>query len=89
VTTPPDLTRKVRQLDNDVQSIYEMLTRIDATQQRHGHRLDEVAGRLDEVAGRLDEAAGRLDEVASTQAEQGSKLDRIIGLLTDGGEPGQ
>jgi methyl-accepting chemotaxis protein len=89
VTTPADLTRKVRQLDNDVQSIYEMLTRIDATQQRHGHRLDEVAGRLDEVAGRLDEVAGRLDEVASVQVDQGSKLDRIIELLAPGNESGE
>lgn len=82
MTTPADLTRKVRQLDNDVQSIYEMLTRIDATQQRHSHRLDEVAGRLDEVVGRLDESA-------SVQADQGSKLDRIIELLSHGGESGE
>jgi septal ring factor EnvC (AmiA/AmiB activator) len=67
VTTPAELTRKVRQLDNDVQSIYEMLTRIEATQQRQGNRLDEVAERL--------------DVVATGQSEQSSKLDRIVELL--------
>ncbi len=43
MTTPPEVARKVRQLDNDVQAIYEMLAGISATQQRQGHRLDEIA----------------------------------------------
>lgn len=33
----------MRQLDNDIQSIYEVLTSISATQQRHSNRVDEIA----------------------------------------------
>jgi hypothetical protein len=40
--TTPDLGRKVRQLDNDVQAIYEMLAGISATQHRQGNRLEEI-----------------------------------------------
>lgn len=45
VSSPPpfDLARKVRQLDNDVQSIYEMLAGIAAQQARQVNRLDEIA----------------------------------------------
>ena len=42
-TSPEGIARKVRQLDNDVQSIYEMLATIDATQRRQSNRLAEIA----------------------------------------------
>lgn len=54
MSTPPELERKVRQLDNDVQSIYEMLARITATQQRHGNRLEEISAGQSEQDGKLD-----------------------------------
>ena len=56
--TAPGLERKVRQLDNDVQSIYEMLSAIQGTQLRHGNRLDE----LDERLSGLDDRLGRVEE---------------------------
>jgi outer membrane murein-binding lipoprotein Lpp len=54
MTQPADLQGKVRQLDNDVQSIYEMLATIQATQARQGNRLDEMDGKLDKMDGKLD-----------------------------------
>jgi len=67
----PDLTRDVRQLDNDVQSIYELLAGISATQLRQGNRLVEIGTAQ--------------AEVATTLAEQGAKLDTIIELLRPSG----
>lgn len=55
------LERKVRQLDNDVQSIYEMLAGIEATQRRHGNRLDEIDGRLMDMDNKLDRILGLLE----------------------------
>lgn len=55
------------QLDNDVQSVEEMVTRIETTQQWHSNQLEALAGRL--------------DEVAATQATQGAVLDRIVALV--------
>lgn len=43
VAAQPTGGRKVRQLDNDVQSIYEMLATIEATQRRQSNRLEEIA----------------------------------------------
>lgn len=74
VATPADLTRKVRQLDNDMQSVYEMLERIEITQLR-------MAATQMRQGNRLDELAGRLDEVATAQTEQGAVLNRIVALL--------
>ena len=52
--TPAELERKVRQVDNDVQSIYELLHGIKTTQIRHGNRLDELGQDFDRVNERLD-----------------------------------
>ncbi|UVS78386.1 hypothetical protein [Actinokineospora sp. UTMC 2448] len=54
MSSPAEIGRKVRQLDNDVQSIYEMLGQIAATQTRHGNRLDEIGGRLSDMDAKLD-----------------------------------
>jgi hypothetical protein len=53
--TTPDVERTVRQLDNDVQSIYEMLAKIEATQNRHGNRLGEIATTMGEMDGKLNQ----------------------------------
>lgn len=62
MTTPPDVTRKVRQLDNDVQSIYEMLARIEATQNRQGNRLGELATAMTEMDGKLNRIIELLEQ---------------------------
>lgn len=52
--TPTQMQRKLRQLDNDVQSVYEMLASISATQGRQGNRLDELDVKLDTMDIKLD-----------------------------------
>ncbi len=92
----PDLTRKVRQLDNDVQSIYELIAGIAATQQRHGNRLDELGDQLHGFGTQLQgfgtQLQGfddRLQRIESTQASQDHKLDSILVLLqSSGGDQG-
>jgi len=69
--------RKVQQLDNDVQAIYEMLATIQATQTRQHNRLGEIATVQ-------DGHTATLAEHTATLAEHGSKLDRIIALLERG-----
>ncbi|MBB5958429.1 hypothetical protein FHS29_005037 [Saccharothrix tamanrassetensis] len=54
MASPAELERKVRQLDNDVQSIYEMLATIEATQKRQGNRLAEIATAQAEHGAKLD-----------------------------------
>ena len=84
MTTPPEIARKVRQLDNDVQAIYELLAGISATQLRQGNRLEEIAAsQTDLAAGQADLAAGQAN-LAVAQAEHGTKLDVILELLRGG-----
>jgi hypothetical protein len=54
MASPAEIERKVRQLDNDVQSIYELLATIDATQKRQGNRLNEIATSQAEHGEKLD-----------------------------------
>jgi hypothetical protein len=93
VTTP--LERKVRQLDNDVQAIYEMIATVEATQRRHGNRLEEISasqsehGRilaehstvLAEHSTVLAEHSAVLAEHSAVLAHHTAKLDRIVELL--------
>jgi hypothetical protein len=74
---PLELERKVRQLDNDVQSIYELLLGIQGTQGRHTNRLDELATDIDAIGGRLSAVDGRLDSLEH-------KLDLVLDMLKNG-----
>lgn len=88
MTAPGNLDRKVRQLDNDIEAIYGMLTSIEITQKRHHTRLSSIEELLgehsDTLAGHTATLAGHtatLAEHTGTLAEHGTKLDRIIALL--------
>lgn len=95
MTSQPDLTRKVRQLDNDVQSIYEILARIELTQVRHGNRFSELDERLEGVEQRLESHDARFDvidarfDVIDTRFDVmdarfdgiDTKLDQVIALI--------
>lgn len=94
MSTPP-LERKVQQLDNDVQAIYELISTISSTQRRHDNRFKEIAeqleahdarfdgidGRLDGIDGRLDGIAGRLDGIAGSLGGVDGSLGGIDGHL--------
>ena len=61
MTNPPEIERRVRQLDNDVRSSYELLAELDAgvkkvqaAQLRQGSRLDQIEDRLTGADGKLD-----------------------------------
>jgi outer membrane murein-binding lipoprotein Lpp len=88
-TVPPDVQRKVRQLDNDVQSIYELLATIQATQQRQGNRLDELAtdvGSLKLDVGSLKSDVGSLkSDVGSLKSDVGSLKSDVVRLRTEHG----
>lgn len=95
MTVPAAIERTVKQLDNDVQSIYEMLADIAATQRRQSNRLTEMDDKLSEThakitemdatltetRGKLTEMNGTLIETRGTVAEMDRKLDTILGLL--------
>ncbi|MGI8887930.1 MAG: hypothetical protein ACR2GB_03000 [Nocardioidaceae bacterium] len=51
---PVETERKMRQLDNDVQSIYTMLSAIQGTQERHTNRLGELAVKVDSLDAKVD-----------------------------------
>jgi chromosome segregation ATPase len=89
--TMPDLGRKVRQLDNDVQAIYEMIAGIAGTQTRQGNRLEEIAAELAVHRGKLEEITaeqathrGKLEEITAEQATHRGKLEEILDLLRNG-----
>lgn len=85
------MERKVRQLDNDVQSIYDLLEGISTTQNQHGSRLDELGrslatvsatqkrhgNRLDELDEKLDDVDQKLVTVTATQNRHGNRFDEL------------
>lgn len=77
MTDSPHLVRKVRQLDNDVQAIYEMLVGIQSTQVRQGNRLDEIATVVDGHTATLDAHTATLDAHTATLTAHGEKLDTV------------
>jgi chromosome segregation ATPase len=76
--TPAEVERKVRQLDHDVQSIYDLLNGITTTQQRHTNRLGELAEQIGALEAKVDEKFAAVD-VRFDSLE--AKVDTILELL--------
>ena len=74
---PVEIERKVRQLDNDVQSMYEMLSAIQGTQQRHSNRFGEITEKLDTVEGKVSNLDQRFETLDG-------KMDTVLELLRSG-----
>ncbi|MBA3293910.1 MAG: hypothetical protein WKF51_12130 [Geodermatophilaceae bacterium] len=79
--TSPALERKIRQLDNDVQSIYEMLSSIAGTQLRQGNRLEEFDQRLERLEGKVDALDGKVDALEGKVDALGAKVDALEGKV--------
>lgn len=85
---PVEIDRKVRQLDNDVQSIYELLATIAGTQERHGNRLGELTemvaahdARFDAMDTRFDAMDTRFGTVDGKMSAVEDKIDTVLALL--------
>jgi len=73
--SPVEIERKVRQLDADVQAIYEMLAAIEGTQRRHSNRFQELTEQIDERFAVLDTKMGTLDFAMITLDGKFAALD--------------
>ena len=74
---PVNLERKVRQLDNDVQSIYELLASIQGVQLRHTNRLDEIDRSIDALTTRLGSVETRLESIETRLESIETRLESI------------
>lgn len=74
-------SRKVGQLRNDVDDIYDMLGGINATLDQHTATLADHTATLDQHTATLDQHTATLDQHTATLADHGSKLDHIIEIL--------
>ena len=88
--SPMEIERKVRQLDNDVQSMYEMLAAIQGTQERHSNRFQEIAEKLDNVDqtvnaldGKVSNVDGKVDTLDGKVTDLDGKVDTLDGKVTD------
>ena len=81
MTTSPPLERKVRQLDNDVQALYELIFKISATQVRHTNRFDELSADVAAHGERLDGLEGKVDRLEGKVDGLDGKVDTILDLL--------
>ena len=80
MTTQPQLERKVRQLDNDVSSIYEILARIELKQGRHDNRFEEIGSDLD---GLKSDVAMLKSDVATLKGDVATLKSDVGALKTD------
>jgi peptidoglycan hydrolase CwlO-like protein len=79
--TPAEVERKVRQLDNDVQSIYELLMGIQSTQTRHTNRLHELGEDLGSLDAKVDSLDTKVDSLDTKVDSLGTQMDEVLQLL--------
>lgn len=78
---PAEITRKVQQLDRDVDAIYGMLGDIQGTLKRHGRRFDAMDNRFDAMDARFDTVDARFDAMDTKVGAIDAKLDRVLDRL--------
>ena len=66
---PVEVERTVRQPDNDVDSIYELLSKISLTQERHGNRVRELTEMVAAHDLRFDSVDDRLERLETGMVE--------------------
>ncbi|HEY0948606.1 hypothetical protein [Nocardioides sp.] len=74
---PAEIERKVRQLDHDVQSIYELLMGIQSTQTRHTNRLHELGEDVGALGARLDALDTKVDAIDTKVDALDTKVDAL------------
>lgn len=74
---PAEVERKVRQLDNDMQAVYEMLSAIQGTQTRHTNRLHELGETLGDVSAQI---SGLSESMTGVDAQVAGLGGSVAGL---------
>jgi chaperonin cofactor prefoldin len=78
-----DLRRRVSRLENETESIYEMLDDVQATLRDHSERFDRMDARLDGIDGRLDRMDARLDRIDSRLDRMDARFDGLETSLVE------
>src|SRR4051794_39865288 len=86
----PEMERRIIQNTNDILSVYDMLSGIDATLARHTVQLTNVEGRVaahdirfDAVDARFDAVDARFDAVDARFDAVDARFDRIDETLSE------
>jgi len=83
MTSDPSLKLRVARLENETESIYELITDVRTTQLEHTQRLDRVETRLDGVETRLGGVETRLEGVEIRLDGVETKLDEVLRRLPE------
>ena len=75
--TPAEVERKVRQLDNDVQSIYELVMGIQLTQTRHTNRLQELGEDIGALSTKVESLEVKVTSLDTKVDSLDTKVDTL------------
>ncbi len=78
---PVEIERKVRQHDNDITEIYQMLAHIQGVQGRHTMRLGELGAALGIVDSKVDAVNQKVDRLETKVDELDTKMGIVLELL--------
>jgi hypothetical protein len=81
MTPSPDPERQVRRLTNDVDSIYEVLDRVETTLTGHGRQLADHGRQLVNHGRRLTVIDRRLDSIDGRLETLGGQMTTVLELL--------
>ena len=83
MASDPQLELRVSRLENDRDSMYDLLTGVIATQQEHTLRFDKMDDRLDKMDNRFDKIDDRLGTIDDRLGTIETTLTEIVRRLPD------
>lgn len=79
--TTGNLEQKVRQLDNDVHAVHELVSKLSTTQGRHTNRLAELTEDVAAIKASVAAHDARFDRVEDRLDRVEGKIDRVLTVL--------
>ena len=83
MASDPQLELRVSRLENDRDSMYDLLTGVITTQQEHTLRFDKMDDRLDKMDDRFDKIDDRLGTIDDQLGTIETTLTEIVRRLPD------
>ncbi|MGH3686689.1 MAG: hypothetical protein ACRDRU_11395 [Pseudonocardiaceae bacterium] len=85
MTVQPDIPHKVSQIRHDLDDLYELMSHVEASQNRMAGALLRHNNRFEELQQTLDLQGGRLDRIEDNQRRQfehlSGQIAEILGVL--------
>ena len=77
MTSDLSIKRRVGRLENETESIYELITEIRSTQLEHTQRFEQIDGRFEQIDARFEQIDARFEQIDTRFEQIDTRFEQI------------